>query len=138
MVGRAHLRQAKGRVRKLVEKWIEITHQEMNKVSVFILADFECLTMQCIGKSKNGWIRPFLQAWHRPPFSLLPRWRDGLHVLYALAQHPTAIPEYNHTIPYPFQISGSKKLPPCPTSLRTCLNAPHRPRHYRPGDEAIG
>jgi hypothetical protein len=100
MVGRAHLRQAEGRVRKLVEKWIKITHQEMNKVSVFILTDFECLTMQCIGKSKNDWIRPFLQAWHRPPFSLLPRWRDGLHVLYALAQHPTAIPEYNHTIPF--------------------------------------
>ena len=41
-----------------------------------------------------------MKGWSSPPFNLLPCWRDGQLVLNALAQHPTAIPEYDRTIPY--------------------------------------
>ena len=64
-----------------------------------ILTDIQGLT-KCIGKCLNEWLTPFRHGWSNPPFTFLPRWRDGKLVLNALAQYPAEIPEYDRTIPY--------------------------------------
>jgi hypothetical protein len=66
-------------------------------IDAFSVSDLQCTSP---ANSKNDWILPLLHAWSHPPFSLLPRWEDGLRILNALEKHSSAIPEYNKVIPF--------------------------------------
>lgn len=57
---------------------------------------------------ENEWIADLRDEWNRVPLSCLPRAKDGLLLLNALAEYPSPIPLYDQAVPFDKVCKGQK------------------------------